>query len=131
VEYCTGLPAEGVQAEAMIDLFITVQWNRVMEWDSEAKEVLAKFQADILGHRNRQINPVVEYYREAASEEESDADSHSERDLNEEDGDTSDEWDPESDVGSASYRKEGEDRNWSEYQVSLCFHSFSIIRYRT
>ena len=110
MEYCTGLQVEGVQVEDMIDLFIAVQWHRVMDQNSEAKEVLAKFQADLLCCRKQQINPVVDYYREVGFEE-SEGDSHSEGDSKEEDEDIRDEWDPVSDMEG-----NGEERNHSEYQ---------------
>jgi hypothetical protein len=115
VQYCTGLQLEGVQVEDMIDVFIAVQWHRVMDHNPEAREVLAKFQAGILYHRKQQINPVVDYYREpGVFEEESEGDSHSEGDY-EEDEDNSDKWDPEWDI-----EKEGEERNHSEYLIIFC-----------
>ena len=92
----------------MIDVFIAVQWHRVMDQNPEAREVLAKFQADILYHRIQQINPVVDYYREPGVFEEESGDY-------EEDEDNSDKWDPEWEV-----EKEGEERNHSEYLIIFC-----------
>lgn len=103
----------------MIDLFIEVQWNRVMDLDSEAREVLAKFQATILGHRKRQVNLVVDYYKEAGFEEESEL----EEVWNKEDEDTSDEEEPVSEL----VEDNEEESNKSEYQILLWFYPISII----
>lgn len=117
MEYCTGLQVEDVHIEDLVDLFITVQWHRAMELDSDAKEVLAKFQADILVYRKCQTNMVVNYYKEVGFEYESDGES--EADLGKEDEDTLD-------TGSASDRLEKDNcvqNNPSKYQISYALLS--------
>lgn len=112
VEYCTGLQVEEVQIEDVIDLYITVQWHRSINLDSEAKEVLAQFQADILVHRQHQTNLIVDYYKRVGFEDESDEES--EKDLRQEDEYTMDKLD--TDLASSGLAEDnGGGNHLSEY----------------